>query len=99
MMAREHSPRGSRLAPPIMSRHAKLRSQQRVIPPFVIEALLDFGNSELAGYGYERFFFTKRSWKRFSVHMGPAAHDVERFRDVYIVVSGDGTVVTAAWRH
>ena len=88
-----------RLGQSKLSRHAGHRSQQRAIPQFVIDALHDFGDSKMVGKGDESFFFGKRAWKRFEAYMGCAAQGMEKYRNVYIIVADDGTVITAAWRH
>ena len=88
-----------RLGKTSVSIHAAIRIRQRAIPQFVIDALQDFGDMQLVGQGCESFYFTGRSWKRFMAYMGPAARSMDRFRDAYVIVADDGTVVTVAWRH
>ncbi len=83
----------------IFSRHAELRSRQRAISSFVIDALQDFGDSRSAGEGCESFYFTNKSWKRFIAYMGPAARGMEKYRHAYVIVAADGTIVTEGWRH
>jgi hypothetical protein len=80
------------------SRHAKVRMQQRAIPQAVIDYLLSFGESKFMGSGYESYFFTKRTWKRFEAYLGTGAVAFERYRAVY-VIAADGQVVTAAFKH
>lgn len=82
-----------------ISQHACHRMRNRAIPRLVIDALQDFGDSRMVGEGCESFYFTKRGWKAFIAYMGVAASAFERFRNAYVVVAEDGTVVTAGWRH
>lgn len=81
------------------TRHATIRMQQRSIPLMVIDLLVDFGDSAAAGAGACSYFFSKRSWQRVCRHAGAAAKHFERRRNVYIIMSDDGVIVTAAWRH
>lgn len=81
-----------------LSRHAAVRCQQRCIPQFIVDALIDWGDSSDAGTGAFSYSFSKRSWRRFATYMGRDASRFERYRNVYIVVARDGTVVTVAWR-
>lgn len=81
------------------SHHGKARQQQRSIPPFVIDALTDYGDERFLGGGARSFGFSKRGWKRFSHYMGRAIHAYEKYRNVYLVLADDGSVITVAWRH
>jgi hypothetical protein len=80
------------------SKHAKVRSQQRSIPQAVIDALADFGECCYDRRGAQRYSFTKRSWRAFTAYLGTEAKYFEKYRSAYIVLSGDGVVVTAGWR-
>ena len=81
------------------SQHGKVRQQQRSIPPFVIDALTDFGDEQFLGHGTRSFNFSKRGWKHFSQYMGQTIRGYEKYRNVYVVLAEDGTVITVAWRH
>ena len=81
------------------SHHGAARRQQRCIPPFVLDAVTDFGDERFLGDGCRSFSFSRRSWKRFCQYMGPAIHSYEKYRSVYLVVATDGAVITVAWRH
>lgn len=85
--------------PAPLSRHGARRSQQRSIPGFVIDLLLDFGREEPAGSGCHRCFLTKRTWQVLARHLGPRAKDFERYRSAYVVVADDGQIVTVGWIH
>lgn len=81
------------------SHHGKARRQQRSIPPFVIDALTDYGDERFLEGGARSFGFSKRGWKRFAQYMGQAIRAYEKYRNVYLVLAEDGSVITVAWRH
>jgi hypothetical protein len=77
--------------------HAKVRLQQRAIPPFMIELLDRFGSEMRCGKA-ERLFFDKAAVQRLKCHMGGhrALRHVERWLNIYAVIGDDGGVVTVA---
>ena len=83
----------------MLSRHADVRTQQRCIPRFIVDALIDWGDCSDAGAGASSYSFSKRSWRRFARYLGVEAKRFERYRNVYVVVARDGTVMTVCWRH
>lgn len=83
----------------VFTNHGETRRQQRSIPPFVIDALIDYGDEHFQGAGCRSYNFSKRSWKHFSAYMGQAVSAYEKYRSAYVVVGDDGAVVTVAWRH
>jgi len=83
----------------VFSQHGASRRQQRCIPPFVLDALTDYGDERFLGDGSRSFSFSKRSWRHFSRYMGPAIQAYERYRNAYAVVAEDGSIITVAWRH
>ena len=83
----------------VLSLHGASRRQQRCIPPFVLDALTDYGDELFLGDGSRSFSFSKRSWRHFSRYMGPAIHAYDKYRNAYVVVAEDGSVITVAWRH
>lgn len=82
-----------------LSRHAATRSHQRCIPPFMIDALIGWGDRSHAGSGASSYAFSRRSWRRFATYLGSEARRFERYRNVYVVVARDGRVITVCWRH
>lgn len=84
---------------PTYSRHAAIRTQQRCIPQFIVDALIDWGDSSHTRSGASSYAFSKRSWRKFAGYMGSEARRFERYRNVYVVVGSDGTVITVCWRH
>lgn len=81
-----------------MTRHALVRSQQRGIPPMLIDLLLQFGQSEPAGGGASRMFFNKSARRQVKAYAGPLARVLEEYMDVYVVVGEDNQVITTAHR-
>ena len=80
------------------TRHAKARSQQRAIPPMLIDLLLQFGSSERAGVGVSKFFFDKASRRKVKTYAGPISSLLDEHLDVYAVVNDDLTVITVGHR-
>lgn len=89
----------SLFGPTPLTRHGALRSQQRSIARWATELLIDFGQEEPVGRGCHRYFFTKRTWAALSRHVGSRAKNFERYRSAYVVVGGDGQIVTVGWLH
>jgi len=87
------------LRPPAMTKHARVRAQQRSIPAAVRDALIDFGERRRAGHGAVSVFFTKKSWKRLEAYMGSEiCRGFERYRNCYLIEASDGVVITEAYR-
>ena len=80
------------------TRHAKVRSQQRGIPPIAIDLLLQFGSRERTGDGCSKVFLDKRDRRRLLAYAGPLNRQLETFMDIYLVVGPDEEVITAAHR-
>jgi hypothetical protein len=81
-----------------MTHHASARSQQRAIPPMMIDLLLQFGKSESAGDGAAKMFFDKQARKRVAVYAGPLASLLDDHLDLYAVVGPDMQVITVGHR-
>lgn len=81
------------------SRHARIRCQQRGIPPLVVDLLLQFGTRERASTGTSKVFLDKGGRRRVKAYAGALASQLEDHLDVYLVVNDAGDVlVTAAHR-
>lgn len=65
----------------------------------MIDALIDFGEERFLGGECRSYSFTKATWKKYACYMGPAIAGLERYRSVYLVVAGDNSMITVAWRH
>jgi hypothetical protein len=81
-----------------MTRHATTRSQQRAIPPMMIDLLIQFGTSESAGSGVSKVFFDKQACRRVSAYAGPLAASLNEHMDLYAVVADDRSIVTVGHR-
>lgn len=82
----------------VLSKHAQDRMQQRGIPPLIIDNLIRFGHREPAGDGLWKYYFDKRSYRQFEAYAGQFASKLREFRDAYVVLGPDSTVVTVAYR-
>lgn len=79
-----------------MSHHATIRSQQRAIPPILVDLLLQFGTDEPAGNGATKMFFDKAARRRVKAYAGHLAGLLNEYLDVYAVVGTDNQVITTA---
>lgn len=85
--------------PPIrMTRHAQARSQQRGVPPLVIDLLLAYGNVARAGAGASTYYFDKPGRRKVLAYAGPLAAALTPYLDYYAVVADDQRVITVAPR-
>lgn len=82
-----------------LTTHASCRMQQRSIREEGIELVLDFGIRRHCRNGCTSYSFDKRSWKAAMDSARGRAASLERFRNLYVVVAGDGAIVTVSWRH
>lgn len=77
----------------MITQHAKARSQQRGIPPLLIDLLLQFGATEKAPGGAEKVYFDKSARKRIKAYAGSLAGLLEQHLNIYAVIGdGDGVV-------
>ncbi len=74
-----------------MTTHANARRQQRGIAGGVMEAVLAFGDAYRAGDGCTAYFLGDQAVRR---HSPSVRHVADRARNVAVVVSSDGAVVT-----
>lgn len=81
-----------------LTRHAAHRSQQRAIPPMLIDLLVQFGTCVPAGDGATKVFFDKADRRRLQAYAGPLARLLDEHLDVCAVVASNGQVVTVAHR-
>ncbi|MEY4967110.1 MAG: hypothetical protein RL274_2693 [Pseudomonadota bacterium] len=82
-----------------LTKHCERRMQDRCIPESVVDLLQDFGESVPAGGGTEKFFFTKKSFRKVIRYHGPQAKYFDKYRNAYVIISIDGTVITAGYLH
>lgn len=81
-----------------LTQHARVRQQQRGIPTFIIDLLLDFGTVERAEKGATTHYFDKASRRRVKAYLGQLAKPIEEYLDYYAIVGGDGNIITVAPR-
>jgi hypothetical protein len=84
------------LAP--LTDHARVRMQQRGIPPAALDVLLEFGRESHDHHGCRIIRFDKRSRNRAARELGPAYRGIERYLDAYAVLANDDAVVTVGHR-
>ncbi len=92
-----------------LSRHANTRTQQRGVPPLIINWLVDYGDEEFDGHGGIVRYFSNGSLRRLEreIGRGPLKRMSEYLRCYLVQSSFDGTVVTVGkrydgrhiWRH
>jgi len=83
-----------------MTSHAIVRSQQRCLPPLVIDWLHHFGREQHDGCGATILYFDKRA--RRSLERSVGREPVRRMKEwlnAYAVVSNDGKLVTVGHRY
>jgi len=79
------------------TKHAQKRLQQRGIPPFIIDLLLDFGECQHQKGG-DILYFNTKSKKQLHTYLGQNGKKLlSEYSDIYAVVS-DGTVITCGHR-
>jgi len=77
------------------SNHAIERLQERGIPQFAIDCVLEFGEVEYHE-GREIHRMSKRSERKLKAYMGPLSAQAARLsRCVYVVTAGDQVVTVA----
>ena len=85
---------------PCMTQHAVVRMQQRGIPPFVVECLLDHGRVQHDHHGGRILFFDKASWRRIKrCGKKMSLAKLSKYRKAYAVLTSDGLVLTLGHRY
>ena len=81
-----------------LSNHAKIRSQQRSIPPLIIDWLEEYGATTYDHHGGLKRYFDKSSRKMISKRYGKCI--VDRMGDLMnaYIIEGDNTIVTVGHR-
>ena len=83
----------------MLTKHARIRSQQRAIPQLMIDLLLQLGSTEKAVGGATKVFFNKASRRRMQAYAGHIAPLLEEHLDLYAVVGSDSQVITVGYRN
>lgn len=73
--------------------------QQRAIPRFIVDLLLDHTNPVPAGDGCVMHRFNNASWAEARFELGGARAQFDRYRNAYAIVGADGHVVTVGRIH
>jgi hypothetical protein len=85
------------LAP--LTDHARVRMQQRGIPPVALDVILEYGREAHDHRGCRIVRFDKRSRLQVAKALGEAFRGVERYLDAYAVLASDDAVVTVGHRY
>jgi len=82
-----------------LSEHARVRMQQRGIPPQVVESLLECGRVQHDSHGGRIVYFDRAAWQR-ACRRGLAGMLAQagRYRRAYLVLGPDGKVCTVSHR-
>lgn len=79
--------------------HAKVRLQQRGIPPVVVESLLDFGRQAYDHRGGAVLFFDQKARAKLRQEIANNYYkQIESHLDAYVVLGPDGEIVTVGHR-
>lgn len=79
--------------------HAKIRLQQRGIPPAALENLLDYGRCWHDHHGATIVYFDHQARNALRRRTDPTAfRGIERYLDTYAVVAPEGDIVTVGHR-
>jgi hypothetical protein len=81
-----------------ITNHAQARLQQRGIPVYVVESLLDFGCETHDHRGGTKIFFDHKALNRLRQTSSVSYRNLERYLNTYVVLGSDGTLITAAHR-
>ncbi|MCJ7555965.1 MAG: DUF4258 domain-containing protein [Gammaproteobacteria bacterium] len=83
-----------------LSTHARVRMQQRGIPPKVVESLLQCGRVQHDHHGGRIVFFDRSAWHRACQDgFGSLLREAGRYRRAYLVLGDDGMVRTVSHRY
>lgn len=83
-----------------LTQHARMRMQQRGIPPEAVEDLLDYGRAAHDHRGAEIVFFDKAARRRLArEHGGRLDERGAKLTQTYAVLAADGSVRTIGWRY
>ena len=84
---------------PDLSQHARVRMQQRCVPPLIIDWLHRYGAAEPAGGDAEVLYFDKRAKQRLARDVGgQVVSALGPMLNAFAVCSAHGLVITAGWR-
>ena len=82
-----------------LTSHAAVRLQQRGIPACFVDLLVQHGKTSHDGHGAVLMSVNKDTRRRLQAVLSRTQYaQAERYFDVYAVVSGDNSLITAAHR-
>jgi hypothetical protein len=82
----------------LISQHARIRMQQRALPPAALDLLWEYGTS-MRSRGADSLFFDKAARRRARAGLdADELRRVERYQNAFAVIADDGTAITIAWR-
>jgi len=83
-----------------LSHHAKVRAQQRSVPPLVMEWLLAYGTRR-PSHGAEVVAFDRRARRELERDMGaPIVRQLARYLNVRMVIDPSSeALITVMWTH
>lgn len=77
-----------------LTAHAEMRSQQRAIPPALIDVIREYGSPSPARHGCTRYLLDRRSIALASEGDRQLSAQLERHRGAWLVAGPDDRVVT-----
>ena len=90
-------PWGSKMSA-VISNHARIRGQQRRIPNFVIEMLIQYGDVSRNHHGADVYFFSKNSLRELMADMDEESKKfMRKASDTYAVITPGDIVITAGY--
>jgi hypothetical protein len=78
-----------------LSKHAKIRSQQRGIPSKLINMVIDHGKPERGKGGAQIYLITKKDKNEIITQLKQDIQVLEKSLNIKVVVSADGEIITA----
>lgn len=83
----------------IVSRHARIRMQQRAIPPVIVEWILAYGCA-MRHRGASVHVLDREGREKLKREIGAKRYgQVENRLNAYVVVSDDSRILTVGWRY
>jgi len=80
-----------------MTMHARTRSQQRGIPPMLVDLLLQFG-SERQQNGATVYYFDRRARRNLDAYVGGIMPGLDKWLGTFVVLGSNKKVVTTYFR-
>lgn len=77
--------------------HADVRAQQRGIPPFILDLLLEFGSRKHDARGAEIVFFDRRARRHVEKYTGGFFSKLNEHLDAYAILC-EGKIITVGSR-